>query len=211
MSTPLFVKGEKTLYAPKAEPTLIEVPEMQFFMIDGVGNPNEPGGAYQQAVGLLYTLAYTVKMSKLGAVQPEGYFDYTVAPLEGLWRMAAGEPGVDFNHKERFAWTAMIRQPSFVTENVYQWAQAEAKRKKKVDAGAVRLAAYAEGLCVQCMHTGPYDLEPATVARMEAFMATQGLVGDYARRNHHEIYLKNPQRTAAEQLKTILRIPVVKG
>ena len=204
-----FVKGEKELYAPKAEPSLIEVPSMRFFMIDGVGNPNEEGGAYQRAVGLLYSLAYTVKMSKMGDWQPKGYFEYTVAPLEGLWRMANGEPGVDYANKDRFEWTSMIRQPDFVTDEVYRWAVAEVLRKKKVDASAVRLETFAEGLCVQCMHTGPYDLEPATVARMEAFMAAHGLVGDYSHRRHHELYLKDPQRTAPEQLKTILRIPVV--
>lgn len=209
MASALFVKGEKELYSPKAEPALIDVPPMTFFMVDGQGNPNEEGGAYKQAVGLLYALSYTVKMSKMGGWQPEGYFEYSVAPLEGLWQMADNMPGVDSEHKELFQWTAMIRQPDFVTEEVYRWALAEVLRKKKLDASAVRLQAYTEGRCVQCLHTGPYDAEPATVARMEAFMEANGVVGDYKHRRHHELYLKDPSRTAPEQLKTILRIPVV--
>lgn len=209
MAGTLFVKGEKELYSPTAEPALIDVPPMPFFMIDGLGSPNEEGGAYHQAVGLLYALSYTVKMSKMGEWQPDGYFDYSVAPLEGLWQMAGGVPGVDYDHKEQFQWTAMIRQPGFVTEEVYRWALAEALRKKKVDASAVRLETYAEGRCVQCLHIGPYDAEPATVARMEAFMQAHGVIGDYEHRRHHEIYLGDPNRTAPEKLKTILRIPVV--
>jgi len=209
MDDKLFVKGEKELYAPKSEPALINVPPMKFFMIDGQGNPNEAGGAYMQAVSLLYALSYTVKMSKMGDWQPDGYFEYSVAPLEGLWQMADDVPGVDYEHKELFQWTAMIRQPDFVTEEVYRWALSEALRKKKMDASAVLLKTYDEGRCVQCMHTGPYDTEPATVARMEAFMRANGVVGDYKHRRHHELYLKDPNRTAPEKLKTILRIPVI--
>lgn len=204
-----FVKGEKSLYAPKNEPALIDVPPMRFFMIDGQGDPNETGGAYQQAVGLLYGLSYTIKMSYKGSYIPEGYFEYSVAPLEGLWSMANGEAGVDFGRKRAFAWTSMIRQPDFVTDTVFEWAKAEMLRKKKQDASAVRLAVYDEGLCVQCLHIGPYNAEPATVARMEALMATAHVSADYAHRRHHELYIQDPNRTAPEKLKTILRIPVI--
>lgn len=210
METAVFVKGEKALYAPKAEPALLEVPPMRFFMADGVGDPNEAGGAFQQAVSLLYGLAYTVRMSAKSGQAPQGYFEYTVAPLEGLWSMADNEPGVDFARKHRFAWTVMIRQPAFVTEAVFTWAKAELARKKKRDAADARLAEYAEGLCVQCMHIGPYAAEPATVARMEAYMVAHGLVPDYASRRHHELYVQDPARVAPEKLKTILRIPVRK-
>ncbi len=205
-----FVKGEKALYAPKAEPALVDVPLMPFFMADGVGDPNEPGGAFQRAVGLLYGLSYTVRMSAKNGNAPPGYFEYTVAPLEGLWQMADSEPGVDFARKHRFAFTAMIRQPGFVTEAVFAWAKAELMRKKKLDAGSLRLAEYAEGLCVQCLHIGPYATEPATVARMEAYMAANGLAADYAARRHHELYIQDPARVAPETLKTILRIPVLR-
>ena len=204
-----FVKGEKTLYAPKAEPALIDVPPMRFFMIDGQGDPNETGGAYQQAVGLLYALSYTVKMSYKGSYVPDGYFEYTVAPLEGLWSMANGETGVDYRRKSAFEWTAMIRQPAFVTDTVFDWAKAEVLRKKKLDASAARLNVYAEGLCVQCLHIGPYDAEPATVARMEAYIAAAHVKADYVTRRHHELYIQDPNRTAPEKLKTILRIPVL--
>ena len=209
MTVPVFVKGEKQLYQPKAQPALIEVPPMRFFMVDGQGDPNEADGAYRRAVGILYAMSYTVKMSKMGVWQPEGYFEYSVAPLEGLWQMAGNAPGVDYAHKEQFEWTAMIRQPDFVTDEVFRWALGEVLHKKKLYASDVRLQTYAEGRCVQCMHTGPYDAEPATVARMEVFMAEQGLTGDYLHRRHHEIYLKDPTRTLPEKLQTILRIPVV--
>ncbi len=208
MADTVFVKGEKALYAPKAEPVLIDVPPMVFFTVDGVGNPNEPGGAYQQAVGLLYALSYTVKMAPKNGCTPEGYFQYSVAPLEGLWRMADGSAGVDMNRKSQFAWTAMIRQPAFVTDEVFRWAQAEVLRKKKLDASAARLSAYAEGLCVQCLHIGPYSAEPATLARMEAFIAAQELRVDIPARLHHELYIQDPTRTDPAKLKTILRTPV---
>ncbi len=208
MAEPVFVKGEKALYAPKAEPALIDVPPMRFFMIDGVGNPNEEGGAYQQAVGLLYALSYTVKMSVKGSYTPDGYFDYSVAPLEGLWSMADGSAGVDYDRKSQFAWTSMIRQPDFVTDEVFEWAAAEVRRKKKLDASAARLATYAEGLCVQCLHTGPYSEEPATLARMEAFITANGLSVDIPARRHHELYIQDPTRTDPAKLKTILREPV---
>lgn len=208
MTEPVFVKGEKALYGPKAEPALIDVPPMKFFMIEGVGNPNEEGGAYQQAVGLLYALSYTVKMSVKGGYTPNGYFDYSVAPLEGLWRMADGSAGVDYDRKSQFAWTSMIRQPDFVTDEVFQWAIAEVRRKKKLDAGAARLATYAEGLCVQCLHIGPYSAEPATLARMEAFISANGLTVDIPARLHHELYIQDPTRTDPAKLKTILRTPV---
>ena len=203
-----FVKGEKALYAPKDEPALIDVPPMTFFMIDGTGDPNEPGGAYQQAVGLLYALSYTVKMAPKNGYTPEGYFEYSVAPLEGLWRMADGSAGVDYDRKAQFMWTSMIRQPSFVTDEVFRWARVEVLRKKKLDAGAARLASYAEGLCVQCLHIGPYSAEPATLARMEAFIAGHGLAADIPARLHHELYIQDPTRTDPTKLKTILRTPV---
>jgi hypothetical protein len=181
---------------------------MRFFMVDGVGDPNEPAGAYAQAVSLLYALSYTVKMSAKSGNAPQGYFDYGVAQLEGLWRMADGSEGVDYDRKSAFAWTAMIRQPDFVTDEVFRWAQAEVRRKKKLDAGIARLAPYAEGLCVQCLHTGPYSAEPATLARMEAFIRANGFTADIPARRHHEVYLQDPQRTDPQKLKTILRTPV---
>lgn len=206
----VFVKGEKALYAPGTQPSQVVVPPMRFFLVDGTGDPNEEGGAYQQALGLLYTLSYTVKMSKLGSFVPEGYFEYSVAPLEGLWEMNDGMPGVDYARKGDFRWTMMIRQPDFVTPDVFAWACDEARRKKKIDPSPVRCEVYDEGLCVQCMHHGPYDDEPATVARIEAYMRENGLSGDYEHRRHHEIYLKDPRRTEPDKLRTVLRIPALR-
>ncbi len=206
-----FKKEEKALYNPKAEPSLLTVPPMRFLAVEGKGNPNDPEGAYSEAVQTLYTLSYTIKMSKMGEAELPGFFDYTVPPLEGLWWMEGGAPGVDFQNKAGFCWIAMIRQPDFVTEEVLDWAKAEAKRKKGADCGKGKLMIYDEGLCVQCMHIGAYDDEPATVAAMDAFLAENGYENDMENgRRHHEIYLGNPRTTEVSKRKTILRHPVRK-
>jgi hypothetical protein len=178
-------------------------------MVNGIGDPNEEDGAYQKALTLLYALSYTVKMSKHGSFVPPGYFEYSVPPLEGLWWMADGTPGVDYARKDGFAWTAMIRQPDFVTAEVFSWACGEVRRKKGIESSPSRLETLDEGLCVQCMHLGPYEEEPATIAGIEAFIRSDGLVSDTGpKRRHHEIYLSDPRRTAPEKMKTVLRIPV---
>jgi len=204
-----FKKEFPDLYLPKAAPSLIDVPPMTFIMIDGQGDPNEEEGAYAAAVGLLYALSYTIKMSKMGGAAPAGYFEYVVPPLEGLWWMAGDVPGVDFHRKDQFCWTGMIRQPEFVTEDVFRAACEAAARKKKLDTAPARLARFEEGLCVQCMHVGPYDAEPATVEKMERFIKDNGLVLDLSpARKHHEIYLGDPRKTAPDKLKTVIRHPV---
>lgn len=206
-----FTKEEKALYQPKTEPSLIDVPEMTFFAVDGAGDPNDPSGTYAAAVGLLYALSYTVKMSDRGGHAIGGFFAYRVPPLEGLWQMANGRPGVDYADKAGFEWTSMIRQPAFVDEDVFSWACAEVRRKKGIDPSVARLFRYREGLCVQCMHIGPYDDEPATVTRMDAFLAQNGYRNDLSEaRKHHEIYLGDPRRTAPEKRRTVLRHPVTK-
>ncbi|MDP3446670.1 MAG: GyrI-like domain-containing protein, partial [Eubacteriales bacterium] len=133
-----------------------------------------------------------------------------VAPLEGFWQMSGGQPGVDYNNKDAFEWTSVIRQPEFVDEAVFDWACGEVRRKKGLDTSAVRLLRFREGLCVQMMHVGPYDTEPASVARMDAFIAEQDYRNDLGLRRHHEIYLGNPAKSAPGKLRTILRHPVVK-
>lgn len=203
-------KTQKFLYQPSENPELVTVPPMPFIMIDGAGDPNAPDGAYPAALALLYALSYTIKMARLGAHPPEGYFEYVVPPLEGLWCMKDGASGVDYAHKDNFIWTAMIRQMDFVTQEVFQWAQEEVLRKKKLDPSPARLAVYDEGLCAQCMHKGPYDSEPATVERIHRFARESGLRLDYETRRHHEIYLADPRRCAPEKLRTVLRIPVVR-
>jgi len=205
-----FLKEYKALYQPKTVPAIIDVPEMVFFAVDGKGNPNEPDGEYGKAVGLLYALSYTVKMSDKGKTQLAGFFPYKVAPLEGLWQMAGGVPGVDYNNKDKFEWTSMIRQPEFVDEAVFEWACGEVRRKKGLDTSRARLLRFREGLCVQMMHIGSYDAEPASVERMDAFLAQNGYRNDLGLRRHHEIYLGDPSKSAPEKLKTILRHPVAK-
>jgi hypothetical protein len=204
-----YKKKYKDLYVPKSKPVKILVPPMKFIMVEGTGDPNEEDGAYTNAVGLLYTLSYTIKMSTMSGSAPEGYFDYVVPPLEGLWWMADGLAGVDYSRKSDFCWVSMIRQPEFVTPEVFAWACAEARRKKDIDFSPARLETLDEGLCVQCMHIGPYDDEPATVAKMEAFIEANGLINDIGdNRRHHEIYLSDPRRGDPAKLKTVLRVPV---
>ncbi|MDO4416219.1 MAG: GyrI-like domain-containing protein [Erysipelotrichaceae bacterium] len=203
-----YKKEYREFYLPKAKPEIIRIPSMNFIAVDGSGDPNEEGGEYKEAVGLLYAIAYTIKMSKKGSHQIEGYFDYVVPPLEGFWRQD-GVNGIDYNHKEKFRWISVIRVPDFVSRNDFEWALKEAEEKKKQDFSKVKLMSFEEGLTVQCMHYGPFDDEPATVAMMNEFIESQGYVSDFStERMHHEIYLSDPRRTAPEKLKTVIRHPV---
>lgn len=202
-----FKKADKELYQPKASPGLIQVPEMTFIMIDGKGDPNDPAGQYPQALALLYALSWTIRMSKMGGEPPAGYFDYVVAPLEGLWWLEGGER-LDFTRKDRFCWTALIRQPDFVTKDIFAWAGEQVRQKKGLDPGCARLKSFREGLCVQAIHYGSYDEEPGTLARMEEFILANGLRSDLsAHRRHHEIYFNDPRKTAPEKRRTLLRLP----
>jgi hypothetical protein len=206
-----FKKTQRELYQPGKTPSVIDVPPMVFFMVDGVGDPNT-GEAYKSSIEVLYSLAYAVKMSKMGANQPEGYFDFVVPPLEGLWD---SYPGMDTGRldKSKFRWVSMIRQPDFVTPEVFESAKETVRRKKpKLDLSLTRLETFEEGLCVQVMHFGPYDDEPTTVAAMDAFAIESGYQLDFSeKRWHHEIYLGDPRKTAPEKLKTVIRHPVRKA
>ena len=203
-----FKKEYKEFYLPKDKPSLIEVPPMSFLAVRGQGDPNQEGGDYQQALSLLYGVAYTIKMSKKGDRRIDGYFDYVVPPLEGLW-WQPGTAGVDYARKADFHWISLIRLPDFVTTEDVEWAKEEAERKKKADFSRVEFFTYDEGLCVQCMHVGPYDGEPATVALMHGFMREQGYDLDItAERLHHEIYLSDARKTPPEKLKTVIRHPI---
>jgi hypothetical protein len=197
-----FKKEYKELYSPKTAPSVIDVPTMTFIMIDGAGDPNT-SVAYQNAMEILYGLSYTVKMSKLGDKQLEGYFDFVVPPLEGLWNGYA----ID---KSSYVWTSMIRQPDFVTESVFEQAKEMlAKKKPNLDLSLARLEKFAEGLCVQAMHIGSYDDEPATIAELDKFATDSGYSLDFSeQRRHHEIYLSDPRKTASEKLKTVIRHPL---
>lgn len=213
-----YKKKYKDLYLPKEKPTVVDVPTMTFIMVNGRGNPNMEGGEYHQAIELLYGLSYAIKMSKKNSCQPEGYFEYVVPPLEGLWWIGEDEKEMDFTDKSKFYWTSMIRQPEFVTTEVFQWACAELKRKKpELDTSKAYLENLTEGLCVQMMHIGPFDDEPRTIKLMETYInenhfkdaiSTVNLSGQI--RRHHEIYLSDPRKTAPHKLKTVLRHPIMK-
>ena len=205
-----FKKEYKEFYMPKNKPGIVSVPGMNYIAVRGQGDPNVEDGEYKQAIELLYGIAYTIKMSKKSDHQIEGYFDYVVPPLEGFW-WQEGIDGVDYAHKENFHWISVIRLPDFVTRDDFGWAVKEAERKKKTDFSKVEFLTYDEGLCVQCMHIGPYDDEPATVELMHAFMEEQGYVLDINdRRLHHEIYLSDARKVAPEKLKTVIRHPIRK-
>jgi hypothetical protein len=183
---------------------------MNYIAVRGQGDPNQEDGDYRQAIGLLYGIAFTIKMSKMGDHRIDGYFDYVVPPLEGFW-WQDGVTGIDYAHKERFHWISVIRLPDFVTKADFGWAVEEAARKKKTDFSPVEFWTYDEGLCVQCMHLGAYDEEPATVDLMHRFMEEQGYELDISdTRRHHEIYLSDARKVAPEKLKTVIRHPIRK-
>ncbi len=205
-----FKKEYRELYMPKEKPVIVTVPPMNFIAVRGKGDPNEENGEYSEAVGLLYGIAYTIKMSRKGPHRIEGYFDYVVPPLQGFW-WQDGIQGIDYAHKENFEWISLIRLPNFVTPEDFAWAKEEAARKKKTDFSRVSFFTYDEGLCVQCMHTGSYDDEPATLERMNAYLAENNCENDLsATRFHHEIYLSDPRKTDILKLKTVIRHPIRK-
>lgn len=203
-----YKKEYKEFYLPPKKTEIVEIPAMNFVAVRGAGNPNETGGDYQKAMQLLYGVSFTIKMSYKGSRDIEGYFPYVVPPLEGLW-WQDGVCGVDYGRKEDFQWISMIRLPEFVTEEVFQWAVREAEAKKKTDFSKAEFLTFEEGRCVQCMHVGPYDDEPATIEKMDRFAAEQGYALDFSgERRHHEIYLGDPRRTKPERLRTVIRHPV---
>jgi len=205
-----YKKEYKEFYMPKAKPGIVTVPKMNYLAVRGSGDPNIPGGEYKESIGLLYGVAFTIKMSKKGDHQIDGYFDYVVPPLEGFW-WQDGVQGIDYAHKEDFQWISVIRLPDFVTKEEFGWAIAEATEKKKQSFSKVEFLTYDEGLCVQCMHIGAYDDEPATVDAMHRFMKEEGYALDITEeRHHHEIYLSDARRVAPENLKTVIRHPIKK-
>lgn len=205
-----FKKEYKEFYLPRCKPEIVHVPRANYIAVRGKGDPNEEGGAYKAAIGVLYAVAYTIKMSKMGDHRIDGYFDFVVPPLEGFW-WQEGIDGVDYADKSSFRWISVIRLPDFVTEVDFAWAVAEATRKKKIDCTCAEFLTIDEGLCVQCMHLGAYDDEPATVALMDRYLAENGYVNDFSdTRRHHEIYLSDARKVAPEKWKTVIRHPVKK-
>lgn len=205
-----YKREYKEFYLPPKQPGIVEIPKMNFLAVRGKGDPNEENGEYKRAMELLYGIAYTIKMSYKGEHIIEGFFEYVVPPLEGLW-WQEGIHGVDYSRKDLFQWISLIRLPDFVKKTDFEWALEEAARKKKTDFSQVEFFSYDEGLCVQCMHLGSYDDEPATIRQMETYAQEHGYAIDITdKRHHHEIYLSDPRKTEAAKLKTVIRHPVRK-
>lgn len=204
-----YKKEYKDLYMPKDKPVLIEVPTMNFIMVDGSGDPNN-NPSFQQAVELLYGLAFTIKMSKMKGNQPAGYFEYVVPPLEGLWWIDEG--GFSFEVRDNWKWTLMIRQPDFVNKEVFKWACGElVKKKPELLPEKLHFEALEEGLCVQIMHIGPYSTEPETIKKINAYVLKEGLRDRLGNGGmHHEIYISDPRKSKPESMKTVLRQPVAR-
>ena len=203
-----FKKEYKEFYMPPKKPSIVTVPKMNYIAVRGQGDPNPEESEYKQAIGLLYGIAFTIKMSKMGSHKIDGYFDYVVPPLEGFW-WQEGVIGVDYSRKDDFNWISVIRLPDFVTREDFEWAVEEATKKKKTDFSKVEFFTYNEGLCVQCMHIGSYDDEPSTVELMHKYMEEQGYELDITdERMHHEIYLSDVRKVAQEKLKTVIRHPI---
>jgi len=202
-----FKKEYKEFYLPPKAPQLVTVPPMNYLAVRGTGDPNEENGTYKAAIGLLYGVAFTIKMSKLSDRRIEGYFDYVVPPLEGFWQQE-GADGFDYTRKDLFHWISVIRLPDFVTGVDFNWAVTEATKKKKQDFSKVEFLTVDEGLCVQAMHVGPYDDEPATVAAMDEFVRENGCANDFSdKRRHHEIYLSDARKVEPARWKTVIRHP----
>ncbi len=205
-----FKKEYKEFYMPKSIPEIVNVPKMNYIAVRGTGNPNTPGGTYQMAIGILYAVAYTLKMSYKTDYKISGFFEYVVPPLEGFW-WQDNTYDVDYTDKSAFNWISVIRLPDFVTEDDFKWAVETATMKKKLDCSLAEFLTVDEGLCVQIMHIGSYDDEPATVSIMDNYLEQNGYVNDINDiRLHHEIYLSDPRKTALEKCKTVIRHPIKK-
>lgn len=205
-----YKKEYKEFYMPKSKPNIVEVPKMNYIAVRGKGNPNLKNGEYQNTIGLLYAIAFTIKMSYKGSYKIDGYFNYVVPPLEGFW-WQEDIKGMDYDRKDELCFISIIRLPDFVTKKDFDWAIEEATKKKKKDFSSVEFLTYEEGICVQCMHVGPYDDEPITVEAMHKFAEEQGYELDITdTRYHHEIYLSDPRKCDVSRLKTVIRHPIKK-
>ena len=210
-----YKKEYRGFYLPPAKPQLVHIPKMQFVAVRGKGNPNDSDGEYQTALAILYAISYTIKMSKMGDRRIEGYFDYVVPPLEGFWWQEKNGiivPGFDYKDKSSFNWISLIRLPDFVSQKDFDWAKEKVVAKKGLDSSRAELLVIEEGDCVQIMHKGPYDDEPASIKMMDEFAKANNWTLDLSNtRFHHEIYLSDPRKTSVENLKTVIRHPVRKN
>lgn len=206
-----YKKEYKEFYMPKNKPGIVEIPKMNYIAVRGKGNPNDENSEYKDSIGLLYAIAFTIKMSYKGTHKIEGYFEYVVPPLEGFWWQEGNKNGIDYKSKDKFNFISVIRLPDFVTKKDFEWAVQEATKKKKQDSSKVEFLTYDEGMCVQCMHIGSYDNEPITIDLMHEYMKENGYELDITNsRYHHEIYLSDPRRCDVSKLKTVIRHPIKK-
>ena len=223
-----FKKEYKEFYMPKNKPEIVKIPPMNYVAVRGKGNPNVEGGDYQQAISILYAVAYTLKMSYKTDYKIEGFFEYVVPPLEGFWWQGEQHPvdaemrtdragrrenikGIDYSNKDTFNWISVIRLPDFITEKDFAWAVQTATEKKKIDCSLAEFLTIDEGLCVQIMHQGSFNSEPATVALLEDYLKEQGYENDInEQRLHHEIYMSDARKVAPEKWKTVIRHPIKK-
>lgn len=205
-----FKKEYKEFYMPKKQPEIVEVPKANYIAVRGTGDPNEEGGAYKQAIGVLYAVAYTLKMSYKTDHKIAGFFEYVVPPLEGFcWQ--EGVDGINYADKAAFKWISVIRLPDFITREDFDWAVETASKKKKLDCSSAEFLTIEEGLCVQIMHIGSFDSEPESVALMDKYLAENGCENDLSEsRLHHEIYLSDVRKSAPEKWKTVIRHPIKK-
>lgn len=207
-----YKKEYKEFYLPKDTPSLVKLPSINYLAVRGAGNPNIEDGEYKKSIGLLYAIAFTIKMSKKSDHRIDGYFDYVVPPLEGFWWQPNQKDSIDYSRKDDFQFISVLRLPDFVTKADFDWAVSEATHKKRQDFSAVKFWTYDEGLCAQVMHHGSYDDEPATIEKLRQFILDQGYTLDIQNpRYHHEIYLSDPRRCKVENLKTVIRHPIKKS
>ena len=205
-----FKKEYKEFYMPKKRPEIIDVPPMNYIAVRGKGDPNEENGAYKQAIGVLYVVAYTLKMSYKTDRRIEGFFDYVVPPLEGFW-WQDGVKGIDYDKKDRFNWISVIRLPDFIKKDDFEWAVKTAAEKKKIDYSSAEFITVNEGLCVQIMHIGAFDSESESVELMDKYLDENGYENDISdKRLHHEIYLSDARKVVPEKWKTVIRHPIRK-
>ncbi len=206
-----YKKEYKEFYMPKNKPGIVTIPKMNYIAVRGKGNPNDENSEYKNSIGLLYSIAFTIKMSYKGTHKIDGYFEYVVPPLEGFWWQEGNSTAIDYESKDKFNFISIIRLPDFVTREDFDWAISEATRKKKQDFSKVEFLSYNEGICVQCMHIGSYDNEPETINLMHEYMIENGYELDITdTRFHHEIYLSDPRRCDISKLKTVIRHPIRK-
>lgn len=205
-----FKKEYKDYYLPKNKPEIVTIPKVNYVAVRGQGNPNEENGAYQRAIRVLYAVAYTLKMSNKAGYKMEGFFEYAVPPLEGFW-WQDGIDGVDYSNKSSFNWISVIRLPDFVAEKDLDWAVETAAKKKNLDCSSAEFLTLEEGLCVQIMHVGSFDDEPASVSKMDIYLSERKFVKDFScNRLHHEIYLSDARKVVPEKRKTVIRHPIKK-